>query len=157
MESPPPEWLYKACPALSVSWQQQLSVCLAAAWLFSLWHRSLGQVFCWNYRWNGSPQELCCCQIQIRGVKEHIFRCLKKLIFSSLFKYRFLLWSGSCCSIVSRQKAMTEFQLKFIFLHLVFPLNNPEIITLCMHILQFVWVIQNGIINIQGHILHSLQ
>lgn len=49
------------------------------------------------------------------------------------------------------------FQLKFIFLHSIVPLNNPEIITLGMHIPHFVWETQNGIINIQGHILLSLQ
>lgn len=92
-----------------------------------------------------------------QGSEKHIFICLKNLIFNSSFKYRFLLWSRSCCLILSRQNAMTELQLKFIFLHSVFPLNNPEIITLCMHILQFIWGIQNGITNIQGHNLLSLQ
>lgn len=95
---------------------------------------SLGWVSCWNYHWNGSPQRLCCCQIQITGAKKHIFRSFKKLLLNSLFKYRFSLWSWSCTLIVSRRNPITRLQLKFIFLQALsipseYPCNNSTLHT----------------------------
>lgn len=76
--------------------------------------------------------------------EKNTFSDVLKSWFSTPCSNTVSLWSGSCCLIGSRQNAMTGLQLKFIFLHSVFPLNNPEIIRLCMHIPHFVWGIQTS-------------